>query len=452
MLQRLSLTIAVCLSAACAEQADAPIRCGNGVAELGETSDNCCVDTGCPRGVCDSGTRTCVHPWSFTCPSNTGDCADELPYVCDADPPSYDCTTCGCPDGHTCFEGFCFADNMAAMEHGSYSPPDDLPLDDYFPLVDWAGSAPAMTYAELVDEIDTLLREDGRRAALLLGESHNSQDEQAVGVQIMRDLSARNWLIPSVGIEWGGSPILDPELFADLELETDSIQGDLTNVAYCDAAVDQAGDSINTQGLYVQYTGSGHTSQEICHHFYHWSICDLPHTAECLASSGRKSITVILFDPHVWLWTTDRILLWRLGDYYPDGAEVTANLEASLAGWQSHMALQQVETKFDASANGRDLNVRVLTAQHADDVYFAYFPRPDRPAYLMRAFQAAWSDATLQAFFLAHLIEPGNCSISWDLSEGNETMWLFCGKDGYDLEAQVDGVTFTLESSSTTTP
>lgn len=446
----LSLALTVVVTA-CTDESDEP-ACGDGVVDPGETSNTCCADAGCPRGVCNLTTGTCVHPWTFTCPAQTEACADDLPYVCDANPPSYDCSACGCPEGHTCFEDFCFADNVSTLERSSNSPPTDLPLGDYFPLLDWAATTPAMTLAELFGEIDTLLREDGRRSTMLLGESHNSPDERAVGVQILRELSAGGWVIPTVGIEWGGAPILDPELFADLELETDFLEGDLTNDTYCDAAVEQAGDRINSQGLYVQFTGSGHTSQEVCHHPYHWTICDLPHTAECLASSGKKSITVILFDPHVWLWVTDRILLWRLGDFYPNATEFTANLEAALVGWESHMALQQTEARFDATANGRDLNVRILPALHADDVYFAYFPRPGRPAYLMRSFQGAWNDPTLQAFFLAHSMEPKHCSISWDLGEGTETFWLHCNKDGYGLQAQVDGVTFALENSSTTTP
>jgi hypothetical protein len=94
----------------------------------------------------------------------------------------------------------------------------------------------------------------------------------------------------------------------------------------------------------------------------------------------------------------------------------------------------------------------MLAAQQTDDVFFAYFPRPDRRPYLMRSFQAVWNDATLQAFMLAHGIQPGNCSISWDLTPDAEEFNLWCSKDGYELQAQVDGLDFVLASSSTTNP
>ena len=39
-----------------------------------------------------------------------------------------------------------------------------------------------------------------------------------------------------------------------------------------------------------------------------------------------------------------------------------------------------------------------------------------------------------------------------NLTPGEETFTLYCGKDGYELDAQVDGLDFVLVSSDTTVP
>ncbi len=425
-------------------------RCGNGVAEAGETPTTCCADAGCPFGVCDTTANRCVDPWLFTCPSESDLCAIEQPYVCDAQPPSYDCARCGCPDGHTCYESYCYSDDMPAREDTTYGISRDLPVDDYFAFVDWVAAATPLTYAELVDELDARLREDARRAALLLGESHGSDDEQAVGLQLLVDLYARGWPINEIGVEGGTSPLVELEPIAWLGFTERALFGNLTNVAYCAGATSGVGTRTNSDGLYVQYTGSGHTSQEACHHPEHWSICDMPHTAECVAAIGRKALVVILFDPAVWMTVPDNVLLWRLAEYYPNEAQVTDSLDAFIAAFETHMAGVPADARFAATVQERAVNVRILQATHADDVFFAFFPRPEQKAFLMRAFRAVWQDAALRAYLLAHDIRPTHCSIGWNLTPGEETYSLYCDNNDHLLEAQVDGITFLLESSTTT--
>jgi hypothetical protein len=427
--------------------------CGNGVPEEGENSGTCCLDAGCDWGVCDAVSNICVPPAALICPAPTGACADVKPYVCTSTPaPSYDCARCGCPELDVCYQAVCYLPETLNLERFAYDIPHDLPMDDYFAFTDWAATAEALTFDELVPEVDALLREDERRTALLMGESHGSADEQATALELMRGVVGNGWTVVEIGIEGGDSPLIDLTPVADLALPYAPITGDLTNGAYCNAAFAEASNILNGDGLYFQYTGSGHTSKEVCFLPEHYPICDLPHTAECLESVGRKAIVVIHFDPDVWLWSADRVLLWRTGDSYPDGPAVTAALEAAITGWQGHLAKHVQDPAFDRTVAGRAVNVRVVRGRYAEDLFIAFFPRPNRPAYLMQAFRALWSDPASQAFMLAHDIRPGNCSISWSLDPSVMSIGLYCDNVGYGVEAYVNANDFSLTSAVTTTP
>ena len=87
-------------------------------------------------------------------------------------------------------------------------------------------------------QLDPRLREDARVVALIIGESHGSEDEQAVGIQLIRDVAA-DWNITELGIEDNGTPLIDPGLVADLGITHQSIAGDFTNVSYCNAAASE---------------------------------------------------------------------------------------------------------------------------------------------------------------------------------------------------------------------
>lgn len=439
---------------ACLDEQD---FCGDGEVQDWEDDTNCCQDVGCEEGVCDSESAACVDPWILICPESTGECADTTPWVCDDDgPPSFNCQECGCPPGQSCYEDVCYDDDFSSLERFNYGPVEDLPLDEYFSFVDTMSVEPALTYAELVERLDALFREDSRRSAFLLGESHSSDDEQALGLQLIRDVVALGWDVTEIGVENSESPIVDLEPLQDLAIPQAGIDGDLTNDAYCDAAVDGTRGLINTEGLYVQYTGSGHTSREICHHEEHWGICDPPHTAECLLAEGRLSLTVILFDPVPWITSIDRVLLWSLGDLYASGIdEVENQLQIYVDRWTTSFASQVAEPAFDAEANGRAVNVRVVPAQHAEDVFVAFFPRPNRPPYFLRSFQVILDDAELAGILFDHDIQPGYCSIGW---EGDaETgllvnLFWYCEDEGHGFEATLDAQSFEITSRSVLTP
>jgi hypothetical protein len=315
---------------------------------------------------------------------------------------------------------------------------------------------PALTYAELVEGLGALLREDARRSTLLLGESHSSDDEQATGLQIMRDVVELGWDIIEIGIENADDPILDLEPLEDLGLTQAGITGGLTNDAYCDAALDGTRNLLNTDGLYVQYTGSGHTSREICYHEEHWGICDPPHTAECLLAEGRLSVTVILFDPVPWLTSTDRVLLWSLGDLYASGIDaVRDQLQIFIDRWTTSLDAQVTDPAYDAVVNGLSVNVRVVPAQHAEDVFIAYFPRPERPPYFLRSFQVILDDAELAAVLFDHDIQPGYCSIGWEGDPDTGllvTLFWYCEDGGHGFDATVDAQTFEITSRNVITP
>lgn len=439
------------------ECVEEPDLCGDGEVQDGEDEETCCIDVGCDEGVCDTESYACVDPWVLVCPERTGECADAAPWVCDDDgPPSYSCQECGCPTGQSCYEDVCYDDGFSSLERFNYGPAEDLSLDEYFSFVDTLSAEPALTYAELVETLDALLREDSRRSTLLIGESHSSDDEQAVGLQLIRDVVDLGWDVTEIGVENSESPILDLEPIRDLSISEAGIDGDLTNDAYCDDALDQTQELLNTEGLYVQYTGSGHTSREICHHAEHWGICDPPHTAECLLAEGRLSVTVILFDPVPWFVGTDRVLLWSLGDLYASGIEeVKSQLQVFVDRWATSFASQVADPDFDVEVNGRPVNVRVVQAQHAEDVFIAFFPRPDRPPYFLQSFQTILDDAELAGVLFDHDIQPGYCSIGW---EGDpETgllinLFWYCEDGGHGFDATLDAETFEITSRTVLTP
>jgi hypothetical protein len=445
-----TLYFAVLLVAACSSQPASPADpCGDGVVQPGETSATCCLDAGCDRGVCDPDGKACVDPWVLECKGKEpGDCSPLRPYVCEGDlPPTYDCGTCGCPDGQTCDGGICLVREVLSLRRNERTIPRDLPIDDYFRFITETGSAEALPYAEALEEIARRMREDARRSALNLGESHSSPDEQAVALALVRAVARGGYRIETIGVEGGDTPILDAEPLAELGISPLPIKGNLTNDAYCKAVTSQVGDALNTDLVYVQFTGSGHTSQEACFHREHYAICQPPHAAECLARTGRKSLTVMLFDPDPWLTMTDNTLLWRAGERLPDEARFDAELDASLAAWTAWIASQTKDARFDASAEGRDVNVRFVPSPRVDDVFIAYFPRPEREPFLLRSFRAVWSTPNLRAYLLEHAMRPQNCSISWDRSPGAETYWVYCSKDDKKLTATVDRMFRITESA-----
>ena len=420
--------------------------CGNGVVEEGETSETCCLDAGCLEGACDSAAMSCVDPWLLECPAGAAAaCSAQKPWYCPASGlPVYDCGRCGCPEGRVCRERFCYEPEVLAAERDDRMPSFELPLARYFELYDWAMSAPAFTLPELAERLDAILRSDARQVGLLLGESHNSEDEQAVGVQLVRDVLEAGWTVSELGIETHTSPILDPALLADTGIRTAAIEGDLTNDAYCEAARGKVRNTLNrTQGVYLQFTGSGHTSREMAYHEANWFISRVPHTAECIAREGRKATTVVLFDPEVWLFLTDQVLLWRLGDAYTSEQAVSDALDETIARWRLTSEAQARDPRFDAQANGHEVNVRVLAAG-TPEVFFAYFPRPNRPAYFVEGFRALWQVAEIRSLLCSNGIRPGNCSISWSLTPGEEMLEFSCGNTARRVQATVDGRSFEV--------
>jgi hypothetical protein len=432
---------------------DAPVAtttCGDGVVQPGETSETCCAETGCTEGVCDPTSNRCVDPWVIDCAGvEAGECAKVKPYVCADDaPPAYDCGKCGCPDGQVCADGVCYASDVPGLRRDGRGLSTELPIDDYFRFLDELTAQPALTFAELVTELTKRMHADSRRAMLSLGESHNSSDEQAVGLSLVREIVGNGFSAKTIGVEGGDTPILDASPLADLGIEPDALDGDLTNDAYCAAATKAVGKSLVTDRLYVQYTGSGHTSQEACFHPEHYSICRPPHTAECVAKIGRKALTVMLFDPDPWLTMTDNTLLWRVGAKLPDEAAFDAELRATLDSWAAHFKKHVIDPKYAAHVGDRDVNVRFVASPRVADVFIAFFPRPTREPFLLKTFNAVWNEPSLRAYFLTNGMNTKNCSVSWDSTPGAETYSIDCNKDGKELSASLDRE-FEITSSST---
>jgi len=418
--------------------------CGDGVFQADfETPETCCADAGCPQGVCDPEANLCHLPWELECPEMNGACSAEQPWRCQAPTGEYDCGACGCPGTRECTHEVCYEPDTLAMARQENLLPE-LPLDEYFLFLDHAMGAEAMTYAEFRTRVLSDLSADPRRVALLFGESHNSYDEQAVALQLLADVQAGAWTITGVGMENNGSPLIADEDLARVGLTSTGISGDLTNTSYCNAAATAAaGLATNDEGLYVQYMGSGHVSQETAPWDMHWKVCSFPHVAECVLRESKKAVTVLLFDPLVWLVQTDVIMLWRLNDQFTDRDFITQYLVEANAVWETHRALQLQEAAFDAELMGEVRNVRFF-AGATPDVTFAYLPRPERTAWFLRSYQVLWSDPTIQDYFFTNGMVPGNCSISWDMTPGAERLSYWCTKDALEFTATLDGVTFEL--------
>jgi len=436
----------VCVALALLFGCGTSARCGDGKVDPGETEALCCADVGCQRGVCN-GAAGCVDPATLSCPATVAGCSPDQPYLCGGAVPAYDCAMCGCPANQVCDHAVCQPSDLAALQRDSLRFPLDLDIEAYFPFYD-DGMAAAMSFPELVDTVDQSLRRDPRYAAIVLGESHNSDDEQTVGRELVRALYAKHWTFGRMGIEGGMTPIFDGSTLADSGIQPFAITGDLTNAAYCAAVKREAGMLLNTDHLYVQYTGSGHTSREACYHPELYTVCKSPHIAECLRPTGRLPITVMLFDPDIWMTPTDTALLWRAGNLLPDTAAFDTALNATLAAWQTHIGKQLADPKFDVVLDGKMVNVRIRKATHDDDTYIAFFPRPGREPFLAKTWKAVWDDLAGKQFLITNALRPQDCSISWDHTAAKNSV--HCDKGGPTLDATVDGNTFVVISLTTT--
>ncbi len=442
-------TVVVCVLGLCLAGCGEEARCGDGKLDVGETEVTCCADVGCTTGVCDA-KLGCVDAWVPGCNGvAAGMCSAEASYVCmPGFAPSYDCAACGCPTGQSCQDKVCQPDELPSLEKNALGIDTDLGIEDYFAFVDAGMGKDALTFDQLIAEVDKRLRADARRSALLLGESHGSDDEQSTARAIVEKLHDKGWKFGRMGIEGGSSPIFDGGSLSDVGITAFGISGDLTNKAYCTAVEREAGTLLNTERLYVQYTGSGHTSREVCWHPEHYSICQPPHIAECLLRVGRKAIDIILWDPAIWLTTTDQALLWRAGNLLPDAAAFDAELAASLSAWDKHTMAMVQDPLYDQKLADRTTNVRFRAGTHADDVFIAFFPSVVKPK-LMKTFQAVWQDPVGGAFLKEHGIRPQDCSLGWDNTPGAELTYATCTKDPYELDATLDGNTFAIKSLNT---
>ncbi len=420
--------------------------CGDGVLQPDfETPETCCADAGCPQGVCVPEENACRLPWELECATMDGSCGAELPWRCEAPAGTYDCAGCGCPGDEVCTHEVCYDPEVLAMARQQNLLPE-LELNQYFLLLGYGMSAAGMGYADFLAHVRLQLTEDPRRVALLLGESHNSPDEQAIALQLLADLQAGDdpWEITGVGMENNGSPLVSDEDLARVGLTSTGISGDLTNTSYCDAAVAATADlPTNDGGLYVQYMGSGHVTRETAPWDMHWKVVSFPHVAECLLRESRKSLTVILFDPLVWLIQTDVAMLWQLNDQFTDRDFITDYLAEANFSWESHIASQDHFTGFDAVFMGQALNVRFIPGMNPG-VFYAYLPRPGRAAWFLRSYQVLWSVPEIQDYFFTNGMVPGNCSISWDMSPGAERLYYWCTKNTLEFTATLDGATFEL--------
>jgi hypothetical protein len=420
-------------------------RCGDGAVSGDETEDNCCEDTGCEYGVCSQ--DGCVDAWVGDC-LETDVCSSEKPWTCvESGVPEYDCSSCACPDDTICTFDVCYSQDELDSVRQEYLPPMDKPLDWYFQLIDNIMDPGALTFDEFSIEVEGLLRADSRYAAVIMGESHGSLDEQNVNLQLMVDIIDRGWEIIALGIEDNGNPLLDATQTSILNVDIESISGNLTNVSYCDQASSAVLGNLNhTDGIYLQYIGSGHTSREVAQWDMHWGICSLPHVAECVLANSRKAITLITFDPNIWMGLTDQVLMWSTGDYYTTRDAVSTRLNQIVDRWDTSFSALDAEPLYDAEVNGANVNVRVVPSSENDDVWFAFFPRKDREPYLTKGFRAIWQVSEIQDYMWDNEIKPGNCSVSWNFTPGEEELTYSCTKDSFSVQAQVHGLTYEVES------
>ncbi|MBN2723263.1 MAG: hypothetical protein JXR95_04235 [Deltaproteobacteria bacterium] len=420
-------------------------RCGDGVVNEGETEENCCEDTGCISGICTE--NGCVPQWEIDCDGGIS-CSTEQPWECNgSDLPEYNCGECGCDNDMQCVHDVCYSQNELDSEREAYLLPMDRELDWYFSLMDTVMDSSALKYDDFLMAVKTRLHQEERLAAVLFGESHGSTDEQDLNMQLMMDIESDGWDITGLGIEDNGSPLLDATRTTQLGFEVTGISGDLTNVSYCNAALNAVGENINHEdGIYFQYMGSGHTSREVAKWDMHWGICHLPHTAECILSNSRMALTLIAFDPDIWMTLTDQILMWRIGNFYDTRENVTLQLSQTIGRWNTTFSMHDLEPGYDTTMNGESVNVRMIQSEDNPDVWFGFFPRPDRQPWLTRGFESIWLVSDIQDFLWEHQIKPGNCSVSWNFTPGEEELTYFCGVDSFEIEAHVDGVTFEVET------
>ncbi|MBU1218550.1 hypothetical protein KKF34_04005 [Myxococcota bacterium] len=431
-------------------QCTAAGMCGDGIVNGDENEENCCGDTGCETGVCtESG---CMAQWELDCAAGPG-CSDVQPWECsDTGLPTYDCAECGCPGDLVCEHSVCYSQEELDAFRQSMLLPLDQELDWYFTLMDTVMSPSALSYNDFAQELEIRLRSEERLTAVLFGESHGSTDEQNVHMQIMMDIESAGWEVTRLGMEDNGSPLLDATQTEQLGFEVHGISGDLTNTTYCNDAKNAADDLVNhVDGIYFQYTGSGHTSREIAKWPMHWGVCTFPHTAECVLSVSRMAITVIAFDPNVWMTLTDQMLMWRIGDFYDSRDSVTTALSQTVGRWDTTFSMHAAEPGYDATVNGEAVNVRFIPSSSNPDVWFAFFPRPNRQAWLTRGFQTIWSNQEIQDFLWDRNIKPGNCSVNWNFTPGEEELTYFCHSATEEVEAHVNGITFELISHAFTT-
>ncbi|MGM0596910.1 MAG: hypothetical protein ACQES9_07710 [Myxococcota bacterium] len=427
-------------------QCEAAGRCGDGIVNGDETPESCCEDTGCESGICSTSGEGCVDAWIPDCPQSDS-CSDNQPWFCvDNSPPVYNCSNCGCSGDLICHQDICYEQTEIDNQRQNQILPMDQPLDWYFQLIDKIMDPTALTYDEFYQLATELLNADSRYTAVIMGESHGSADEQAVHMQLMLDLSAAGWEITGLGLEDNGGALLDATKTEELGFNTNTIPGDLSNTSYCEAATQATTDTLNTEeGIYLQYTGSGHTSRETSFWDMHWGISELPHTAECVLQVSRKALVLIAFDPDIWMTLTDQILMWRVGNSYSDSRQaVTSKLEQIITRWDSSFSNLQKESAYDTNLYDLDTNIRIIPGISRGDVWFAFIPRPNQEPWLTKGFQILWSDPDIQDFLWNNSIEPGNCSVSWNFTPGEELLTYHCSKDSNQLEAQVDPILWQI--------
>lgn len=412
-----SFAVVACLLAPWVAGCPAPAaECGDGEVGPGETEASCCLDTGCAFGACDAATRRCLDPWWETC-AGSDQCVAGGPRLCrDQAPPAYDCETCGCPDDGRCRGGACFSVGELAGERERDDIPFDLPIDDYFALLDELARAP-LTLAELTDELVARARADRRAAGVVVGGIETTADEAAVATALAEGLGAAGFAVREHAVDGFAS-------CADA--------GAVANGTTADERVD------------VAFVSADVAHREVCEREALFPSCALPTVSDCALAAGRVPLTVIALDHEALLERVDHALLLRATNV--SQGQVLTILDSVINRWRQTVDTLPVPEEHEVELASGTRVVRGALAREDPPLFWLSLVSRERPPYGLFGFRVLWSDAATQQFLIDNDLTGRDCDWSLD----GEALSFVCDDGTARLEAEIDTSDFSLTNVTTT--